>query len=116
MTIAKALNSSAETTEEVLHVLASMTNRWLLILDNADDPHFDYASIIPSGNRGAIIMTSRIPQCQQYSTIAPEVLETLDRTHSVQLLLKAARVPEVSWSTHTVHAEEIINLLSAHTL
>jgi tetratricopeptide (TPR) repeat protein len=116
MAIAKALNSSAETIEEVLHVLASMKDRWLLILDNADNPHFDYAAVVPSGNRGAIIMTSRIPQCQQYSTIAPEVLETLDRTHSVQLLLKAAQVPEVSWSTHTVHAEEIVDLLSAHTL
>jgi tetratricopeptide (TPR) repeat protein len=114
--IAKALSSPAETIDEVLHVLASTRDRWLLILDNADDPQLDYAAYIPSGNRGAILMTSRVPECQQYSTIAPEVLETLDRTQSVQLLLKAARIPEVSWSTHTAHANEIVNLLASHTL
>jgi tetratricopeptide (TPR) repeat protein len=116
MAIAKALKSPVETTEEILHMLASMTDRWLLILDNADDHQVDYATYFPSGNRGAIIMTSRVPECRQYSTVTPELLQTLDPKHSTQLLLKAAQVPEASWSTHTAHAEEIVDLLASHTL
>jgi tetratricopeptide (TPR) repeat protein len=116
LAVAKALGSSAETYEDSLQVLACATQRWLLILDNADEPHFDYATYFPSGNRGSIIMTSRNPMCRQYSTIGAVALEGLDITHSTQLLLKAAQISEVSWPSHTVISHNIIKLLGSHTL
>jgi hypothetical protein len=40
-----------------------------LVLDNADDPNFDYHVYLPSGIQGSVIITSRVADCQQYSTI-----------------------------------------------
>ena len=116
LTIAKALKSPAESVAEALQALASTTRRWLLILDNADDPRFDYTAYFPSGNRGAVLMTSRIPECRKYSTAKSEALEGLDLVHSTQLLLKAAQVPEESWASCTAQAQDIVRLLGSHTL
>jgi tetratricopeptide (TPR) repeat protein len=116
LAVAKALGSSAESVGESLQALASTKDRWLLILDNADDPAFDYATYIPSGNQGAVIVTSRVPECSKYSTLPPEALEGLDEEHSTQLLLKAARAPEESWQSCEKHAQAIVELLGSHTL
>ncbi|KAF2795537.1 hypothetical protein K505DRAFT_239679, partial [Melanomma pulvis-pyrius CBS 109.77] len=114
--VAKALGSSAESIDESLQALASTNRRWLLVLDNADDPGFDYAAYIPSGSRGAILMTSRIPQCSQYSTVGAVALEGLDVEQSSQLLLKAAHVPETAWPSYRAQVQDIIQLLGSHTL
>jgi tetratricopeptide (TPR) repeat protein len=114
--IAKALQWSAESIEESLRALANTKERWLLVLDNADDPDFDYATYIPSGSQGAVIVTSRVPQCSQYSTIPAEALKGLNTEHSKKLLLKAAHVPEESWQSKKANAQEIVELLGSHTL
>ena len=116
LAIAKAIGSPAESIEESLQVLANTKERWLLILDNADDTNFDYTRYIPSGVEGVVIMTSRIPQCSQYSTLPAEALEGLDVEHCTQLLLKAARVPEESWQSKKARAQDIVQLLGSHTL
>ncbi|KAH5995412.1 hypothetical protein HBI84_132660 [Parastagonospora nodorum] len=116
LAIAKALGSSADTLEESLQILAAAEHRWLLVLDNADDPTIDYAAYFPSGDRGAILMTSRNPVCQQYGTVGTEALEGLDLTHSAQLLLRTAQVQESSWPSYTVTAQDIARLLGSHTL
>ncbi|KAJ4293464.1 hypothetical protein N0V90_008747 [Kalmusia sp. IMI 367209] len=116
MAVAKALGSSAETVDESLHALANTKRRWLLVLDNADDPAFDYAAYIPSGTRGAILMTSRIPQCSRYSTVKAIELEGLTMEHSSELLLKAAQVPEEKWTYYKAQAQDIVQLLGSHTL
>jgi tetratricopeptide (TPR) repeat protein len=114
--VAKALGLSVHATEESLRALANSRRRWLLVLDNADDTTFDYSAYLPSGNRGAVIMTSRVPSCRKYSTLEPEALEGLELAHSTQLLLKAARLPAASWPSHTAQAQEIVRLLGSHTL
>jgi tetratricopeptide (TPR) repeat protein len=114
--IAKALRCPTESLLGALQTLASTTRRWLLILDNADDPLFDYSVYFPSGNRGAVIMTSRIPECRKYSTVETESLEGLELVYSTRLLLKAAGVHEESWPSHTTEAQEIVRLLGSHTL
>lgn len=116
LAIARALGSSAETNKEVLLALANTQERWLLVLDNADDPEFDYTSYIPSGNQGVVIMTSRIPACSQYSTIPLEKLEGLEEDYPTQLLLKAAHIPEASWESCSEQAKVIVQLLGSHTL
>ncbi|USP74753.1 hypothetical protein yc1106_02027 [Curvularia clavata] len=116
LAIAKALGSSAESVEESLQALANTPDRWLLILDSADNPAFDYAAYIPSGRRSVVIITSRVPECSQYSTLPAETLEGLEDEHSTQLLLKAARVPQASWQACGEQAQAIVQLLGSHTL
>ncbi|KAH7066288.1 hypothetical protein BKA63DRAFT_524118 [Paraphoma chrysanthemicola] len=116
LAVAKALGSPAESVGESLIALARTKKRWLLILDNADNPRLDYKQYIPSGVAGVVIMTSRIPQCSQYSTVPAEALEGLDAEHSTQLLLTAAHVSEEQWQSHGKQAQEIVQLLGSHTL
>jgi tetratricopeptide (TPR) repeat protein len=116
LAVAKALGSSAESVEESLAALASTKDRWLLILDNADDPEVDYAAYVPSGSQGAVLVTSRISECSQYSTLPAEALEGLNEEHSTQLLLKAACMPEECWQSCEEQAQAIVTLLGSHTL
>jgi tetratricopeptide (TPR) repeat protein len=118
LTVAKALESPAENVDEARQALANTRKPWLLVLDNADNVDFDYARYIPSGVQGAVIVTSRNPQCSRYSTVAAEALEGLDAKHSTQLLLKAARVPEKTWQSCETQAQahDIVSLLGSHTL
>ncbi|KAJ8058498.1 hypothetical protein OCU04_012686 [Sclerotinia nivalis] len=47
--IAKLLGQSAESVPDAFHVLTTIKQSWLLILDNTDDPNFDYQDYFPSG-------------------------------------------------------------------
>lgn len=114
--IAKALGSSAESIGESLQALANTKERWLLVLDNADDPKFDYAAYVPSGAQGAVIMTSRVPECSKHSTLPTEELKGLEEEDSTQLLLKAAKVPEQDWQDRREQARAVVQLLGSHTL
>ncbi|KAJ4385433.1 hypothetical protein N0V93_009861 [Gnomoniopsis smithogilvyi] len=109
-------DESALDYEQSLLALANSKERWLLILDNADDPDFDYSRYIPSGAQGALIITSRNPECSRYSTVRTERLETLDEDLATQLLLKAARVSPDLWQSHGKEALDVVNLLGSHTL
>ncbi|KAH6694361.1 P-loop containing nucleoside triphosphate hydrolase protein [Leptodontidium sp. MPI-SDFR-AT-0119] len=114
--IAKRMGHSVESLHDALHVLANTKKAWLLILDNADDPDFNYQVYFPSGNHGAVLMTSRVAQCKQYSPDAFEALGGLGEEDSKNLLFKAAEVPLVSWSSQDDQAKEVVNLLGSHTL
>ncbi|KAF1937380.1 hypothetical protein EJ02DRAFT_385756, partial [Clathrospora elynae] len=114
--VAQALGSPAKSVDESLRALANTKKRWLLVLDNADKPEFDYTQYIPSGVQGTVIITSRNPECSRYSTVPAEVLEGLDAEHSTQLLLKAAEVPELSWQLCAKQAQDVVRLLGSHTL
>lgn len=114
--IAKALGSSAEVIDASLQALANSKKSWLLVLDNADDPDFDYQVYLPSGTRGAVMITSRVPDCVRHSTVGSEALVGLDLEHSTQLLLKAALIPEESWPSYDQQAKNVVLLLGSHTL
>ncbi|OAK99446.1 HET-domain-containing protein [Phaeosphaeriaceae sp. SRC1lsM3a] len=116
VTIAETLHCPAESVGEVVRMLSCTRRRWLLILDNADDPDFDYSVYFPSGSHGAVLITSRLPACERYSTVPSIALEALDLMHSTVLLLKAARIPETSWSSLTPQAQDIVRMLESHTL
>lgn len=80
--IAKLLGRSVESVPDTLQVLATTKQSWLLILDNANDPNFDYQAYFPSGTHGTILMTSRISEYKRYSPDANEVLEGLKKEES----------------------------------
>ena len=114
--VAKALGSSGENIDDSLQALANTKRSWLLILDNADDPEFDYQAYLPSGTQGAAIITSRVSDCSRYSTVGSEPLKGLDLEHSTQLLLKAADIPKELWPSFDQQAKEVVRLLGSHTL
>ena len=116
ITIAKCLGHSIESIPEALQILASTKESWLLILDNADDPDFDYQVYIPSGNYGAVLITSRVAKCKRYSPDATEALEGLEPEDAKKLLLQAAELPPQSWPSYDRAAEEVVRLLGSHTL
>lgn len=114
--IAGLLGRSVENIYNALQVLASTKQSWLLILDNADDPSFDYQVYLPSGTHGAVMITSRISECSRYSPDAFEALQGLEDQDSKELLLKAANIPEESWPSYNNQAEKVVRLLGSHTL
>jgi hypothetical protein len=105
-----------ETLEEAQQVLAGTDHSWLLILDNADDPNFDYQTYFPPGTSGIILMTSRNPDCCQYATLGSENLEGLDPEEAVCLLLRTAKVPSDQWHVRHVQARVVTDLLGSHPL
>ena len=114
--IANKLGSAARSLMEAREKLANTKESWLLILDNADDPGFDYQVYFPAGTYGSVIMTSRVSECAQYNTAGSEVLEGLESESAIKLLLRAANIPETSWPSYNQQAEGIIKLLGSHTL
>ncbi|PMD26604.1 hypothetical protein NA56DRAFT_654415 [Hyaloscypha hepaticicola] len=114
--VAKLLGRVIESVPEALQVLATTYRSWLLILDNADDPGFDYQIYFPPGNHGAVLMASRVAECKQYSADAFEALRGLEEEDSKELLLKAAELAPGSWLAYGNQAREVARLLGLHTL
>jgi len=116
ITMAKLVGRTVETVSEALYVLANSQQSWLLILDNADNPDYDYQTYLPSGNHGSILITSRVAECKRYSPEAFEALEGLQDRDSEELLLKAAEISRESWLLYEVEAKRVVQLLASHTL
>jgi tetratricopeptide (TPR) repeat protein len=114
--VAKTLGALVESIDDARQVLANTKKSWLLILDNADDPVFDYQVYLPSGTHGAVMITSRLIDCSRYSTVGSEELTGLDIHYSTQLLLKAAEIPEKLWPPYSQQAKDVVSLLGSHTL
>ena len=110
------IDSSVKTVDEARQLFANTKESWLLILDNADDTEIDYQEYIPSGTCGTVVITSRNPDCQRYSTVGAETLAGLDIEDSVELLFKAAKIPRKSWPACEKDAKENVDLLGSHTL
>ena len=118
ITIAKLIGRPVETVFEALQILANCPQSWLLVLDNADDPDYDYQTYLPSGNHGAVLITSRVAECKQYSPDAYDALQGLESQESEELLRKAAGISLdlLSTSGNQAAAEKVIQLLASHTL
>lgn len=113
--IAQRLELPAQTWESACLNVANLKQPWLLILDNADDPSLDYLPYMPSGPFGVVILTSRVEDCQQYST-HPIALSGLSEESARTLLLKAALVPPDQHEALGSDSREIIVLLQSHPL
>ena len=68
--------------------LQSNVEKWLLLLDNADNPDIDLHQVIPKCNHGNIIITSRNPGHRVYGPYS--LVSDLEETDAVTLLLKSA--------------------------
>ncbi|QRV95683.1 kinesin light chain [Ceratobasidium sp. AG-Ba] len=54
--------NSGDSYEDALRWLSCQRSRWLMVIDNADDPFMDIKKYFPVGNTGSILVTTRIPQ------------------------------------------------------
>ena len=75
--------------------LSNLRTQWLLIIDNADDPEIRLDDYIPEGERGHVLVTTRIPSNKVYGTVGPQSLHFggLEDEDANILLLKAASKP-----------------------
>ena len=114
--ISNIIGSSAEDIDDTRQLLSNAKDDWLLVLDNADDPDTDYRRYFPSGTRGTILITSRVPKCSCYNTVGSEQLGSLSPGNCLTLLLRAAEIPVESWIEHKQAANRAIDVLGSHTL
>ncbi|PKK47161.1 hypothetical protein CI102_10182, partial [Trichoderma harzianum] len=116
--IAHALRTESTDVEDVRYLLANWPadEPWLLILDNADDSSINYADYIPSGERGTVLMTSRLPECAVYKTLGHIELGNLSKEHCIELLLNSMSVPETLCAESAASAEAIVEVMGFHTL
>jgi tetratricopeptide (TPR) repeat protein len=96
--------------------LACTDQRWLLIIDNADDREIDYSKYIPSGKRGDILFTTRNPECVTYNTMGSETLGDLEPELARKLLLQATDIGESRWKEKEEAAAAVVDILGSHTL
>lgn len=77
-----------------LQWLASSQGRWLLVLDNADDPTFDILKYIPPGLRGRVLITTRNQNLLQLAQGPGSDcnLSSMEPEEALQLLVKASRM------------------------
>lgn len=102
--------------ENVKSLLACNNQRWLLIIDNADDPDIDYSEYIPSSKRGDILLTTRNPECVTYNSVGSEILGDLEPKLAQKLLLRATYLTESRWMEKEKAAMAVVRILGSHTL
>ena len=75
--------------------LSNLKTQWLLIIDSADNSEIKLDDYIPDGERGHILITTRIPSNKALGTVGPQYLhfEGLKDDDANTLLLKAASKP-----------------------
>ena len=104
-------------TTNVKSWLACNNQRWLMIIDNADDPEIDYSKYLPSGAKGDILITTRNPECATvYNTVGFETLDNLELDLAKLLLFRAIHVPEEQWEEKEKDAIAVASVLGSHTL
>lgn len=96
--------------------LAGKGQRWLLVIDNADNREMDYSEYMPSSKRGDILVTSRNPESVAYQTVGSEILSDLSPELARELLLKSTFTPESQWKEKQEAAIAVVESLGSHTL
>lgn len=80
------------TSEEALVWLASQEERWLLVLDNADDPDLNLHESFPICAHGDVLITTRNQQMINHTTESDAYCRVggMDPDDAFRLLLKSA--------------------------
>ncbi|KAH6662555.1 hypothetical protein B0J14DRAFT_662619 [Halenospora varia] len=101
-----------------MHWLSNLRRRYLLILDNADDPAISLDDYLPPGNKGHVIVTTRNPTHKIHGNIGCRYFELygLNADDANSLILKAAGLP-LPWDDHVESKATIIaEALGRHPL
>ena len=80
--------------------LAGTVQPWLLVIDNADDPNMEVDKYFPGGERGCVLVTTRIPVLKRFGNAGQGFcdLERLEPIDARDLLLKHAQ-EETPWGS-----------------
>ncbi|KAF2222912.1 hypothetical protein BDZ85DRAFT_198719 [Elsinoe ampelina] len=100
-------------------VLDNWREKWLLILDNADDTDQDMSQFLPTSSQGAVILTTRNPECFDHASDAESKIEldTLTDADAEELLLvTAGKMSRVVIQHTRLEAHTVCQLLGNHTL
>lgn len=79
-----------ETSKDVKQSLTNTTNSRLLGIDNADDPDLKVRDLLSSGNRGTVLIITRLPEYRQLATAGSTKVDILDDQEAIEFLLKAS--------------------------
>ncbi|QRV89036.1 kinesin light chain [Ceratobasidium sp. AG-Ba] len=87
--------------ESALRWLGDKQQRWLLVIDNADNPNVDIRRYMPSNDHGSIIITTRL---KQYASLArgedsDHLVSDMKPEEAIEMLLKAAKMKETDVPT-----------------
>ncbi|THX17816.1 purine and uridine phosphorylase [Aureobasidium pullulans] len=107
--IAKACNISNTSIEDVKSWLANQRSPWLLILDNCDSEDMDYSSLLPSGQSGSIVVTTRLRACQTFGPFYD--MDKLGHEASNSLLLRACGDKYHDRERHKDAAANVVKLV-----
>ncbi|KAI1653469.1 hypothetical protein F4813DRAFT_399849, partial [Daldinia decipiens] len=79
--------------------LTTHTLPWLLIINNVDEEQIQLQDMLPPGEKGYILITSRNPAHKRYGTVGERYLELhpMEKTEANEFILKAAEEPS-PWS------------------
>ena len=94
-----------------IYWLTGLSLPWLLVVDNADDPATDYSKYFPDGERGHIIVTSRLQACKIHATVGSHEFREMNEEDAIALLLKASGLGEAASSKDRSSAQAIAKTL-----
>lgn len=92
--------------------LTRQKKRWLLIIDNADDPDVKLQEYFPKGQRGCVLVTTRNPNLRLMGNTGPEFFKFhgLRDDDASALLIRTAGL-KASPEDVTPFAEKIVKVL-----
>lgn len=70
--------------------LSQISEPWLIVLDNANDPDMELSMLIPISGNGHVLITSRNPGTKLYNTVGCMDFKGMDPEEAVTLLLRLA--------------------------
>ena len=73
-----------------IYWLSGLDMPWMLVIDNADDASIDYSRFFPAGDKGNILMTSRLQDCKIHATVGHHEFRNMEEEDAITLLLRAA--------------------------
>lgn len=115
--LAISRNCAVEQSVEGIKRWFSNKNRpWLLIFDNADDPQVDIAKFFPTGDRGAIIVTTRNPECRVHATVGSSKLDRMALDEAITLLLRTIVATDPEDATFRNSAKHVVETLGCLAL
>lgn len=91
--------------------LTALSMPWLLIFDNADDPMLDYSKYFPNGDKGCIIMTSRLQACKVHATVGSYELRQMHEADATALLLRTSGLIVGESEEDKISAKKIVKEL-----
>lgn len=80
--------------------MEGLKEKWLLIIDNADDPTRNLRDVFPQGDKGHILITTRNPNFRRDGSAGSLELQGMEKDEALQVLLKRAEIPK-PWDAAT---------------